>query len=137
MPTDTTLSYKYPFWWNAQFVIGASDDGGVWIRTKDAEPNFKMLRVKKEQDGFALTYGFEANAPLVSKTLEATWYLDCYEESWKIPVDIHRAWLEQAFDLTLLEMNSHFPQWETTSTSCWSCGACAKTGLSRITRLGR
>lgn len=111
MPADTTLSYKYPFWWNAQFVIGANDGGGVWICTKDAEPNFKMLRVKKEEDGFVLTYGFEANAPLVSKTLEATWYLDCYKGSWKIPVDIHRAWLEQTFGLTPLGMNTHFPKW--------------------------
>ncbi|NUM73250.1 hypothetical protein HUU40_02700 [candidate division KSB1 bacterium] len=111
MPAGTTLSYKYPFWWNAQFVIGASAGGGMWIRTKDAGPNFKMLRVKKEHDGFALTYGFEANAPLVSKTLEATWCLDGYEGSWKTPVDIHRAWLEQAFDLTPLEENACFPRW--------------------------
>ncbi len=111
MPTDTTLSYKYPFWWNAQFVLGANKDGGFWMHTKDAAPNFKMLRVRKEQEGFALTYGFEANAPLVSGTLEATWYLDCYEGSWKTPVDIHRAWLEQAFELTALEQNSHFPEW--------------------------
>ncbi len=111
MPIDTTLSYKYPFWWNAQFVIGANKDDGFWIHTKDAGPNFKMLRVRKEQNGFALTYGFEANAPLVSKILEATWYLDCYAGSWKIPVDIHRAWLEPAFDLTPLGQNPHFPQW--------------------------
>lgn len=111
MPTGTTLSYKYPFWWNAQFVIGRKGKGGMWIRTKDPEPKFKMLRVRKEKDGFALTYGFEADAPLRSRTLGAEWYLDCYKGSWRTPVEIHRRWIEQAFDLVPLQENPYFPRW--------------------------
>jgi hypothetical protein len=111
MPTDTTISYKYPFWWNAQFVIGAAGRGGFWLRSKETEPRLKMLRVKKETTGFTLTYGFEAQAPLGAKSLDATWYLDAYEKSWKEPVDIHRAWLEDAFSLLPLSENPHWPAW--------------------------
>ncbi|MRR13347.1 hypothetical protein EG835_13035, partial [bacterium] len=28
MPPETALTYKYPFWWNAQFVIGVGGRGG-------------------------------------------------------------------------------------------------------------
>ncbi len=111
MPIGTTVSYKYPFWWNAQFAIGRRGTGGMWVHTKDAEPKFKMLRIRRESDGFALTYGFEANAPLESKTLTAEWYLDCYKGSWRTPVDIHRRWIEQAFGLVPLQLNPHFPKW--------------------------
>jgi hypothetical protein len=111
MPVDTMVSYKYPFWWNAQFVVGEEGPGGFWLRTKETEPRLKMLRVKRESGGFALTYGFEASAPLASRTLDATWYLDGYERSWREPVDIHRAWLQEAFDLHPLSANPRMPPW--------------------------
>jgi hypothetical protein len=111
MPTDTTISYKYPFWWNAQFAIGASKRGGFWIRSKETEPRLKMLRVKNESAGFAITYGFEAMAPLGAKTLDAVWYLDGYAGSWEEPVDTHRAWLEEAFSLLPLAKNPRWPLW--------------------------
>jgi hypothetical protein len=111
MPADTTISYKYPFWWNAQFVLGASGSEGFWIRSKETEPRLKMLRVKNESTGFAITYGFEAMAPLGARTLDATWYLDSYAGSWKEPVNIHRAWLEEAFSVLPLAQNPHWPAW--------------------------
>ncbi|UCE07333.1 MAG: hypothetical protein JSW07_04685, partial [bacterium] len=67
MPDETTLSYKYPFWWNAQFVIGKTVNGGLWLFSRDEKPNLKLLRVGKDQDGFSLTYGNEASAPLINK----------------------------------------------------------------------
>jgi len=111
MPAETQLSYKYPFWWNAQFVIGAMKQGGIWIRSKDAEPNFKMLRVRRESEGFALTYGFEANAPLKKKHFEAEWFVDAYDGDWRNPVDVHRQWMEQAFQLTPLHSHAYYPNW--------------------------
>jgi hypothetical protein len=111
MPLETTVSYKYPFWWNAQFVLGRTKDGGCIVRTKDRGPDLKMLRVRREAEGFALTYGFEAPGPLRSKMLAAEWFIDCYSGSWKQPVDRHRAWMERAFDLQTLEMNSSYPEW--------------------------
>lgn len=116
MPEDAQLSYKYPFWWSAQFAIGvtAPDQGGIWLHTRDREPVFKVLRVHKleeQADLFALGIGVEANAPLESRTLTAEWYLDAFDGSWKTPVDRHRQWLETAFDLVPYQEHPHFPAW--------------------------
>jgi hypothetical protein len=111
MPAGTTLTYKYPFWWNAQFLIGEGEGGGVWFRTKDADSRFKLVRIKKSPAGFDLSYGFEASGPLGATTLSATWYLDCYRGSWKTPVDIHRGWMEPAFGLSGLDVHPSLPPW--------------------------
>lgn len=115
MPADTQVTYKYPFWWNAQFGIGEMEGGGgVWLRTTDVEPGFKLLRVSKVHDGrdfFSLGLGFEADAPLDSGALEATWYLDGFAESWREPVETHRAWLESAFELVPFSAHPHYPAW--------------------------
>lgn len=112
MTPETTLSYKYPFWWNAQFVIGAIGDDGIWFRMKDPEPDMKLLRVSKgKKKEFILTLGFEARAPLSSTNIEAEWYLDSFEDSWKYAVDAHREWLEEAFSLIPFNEHPHFPSW--------------------------
>jgi hypothetical protein len=111
MPIGTMLSYKYPFWWNAQFVIGQTERGGLWFRTKDVDPHFKLVRIKRSTRGFDFSYGFEADAPLTSTTLKATWYLDCYKGSWKVPVDIHRRWLEESFGAVAFDRRPGVPDW--------------------------
>lgn len=111
MPAGTTLSYKYPFWWNAQFLIGEAAGGGIWFRTMDVEPRFKLVRVKRTGRGFDLSYGFEARGTLRETTLSATWYLDCYRGSWKVPVDLHRVWLEAAFGISDLATHPRLPEW--------------------------
>lgn len=111
MPPDTTLTYKYPFWLNAQFVLGMTSGGGVWLRSKDQRPVFKFIRVRRTQDRFTLAYGIEADGPLTSKALSATWYLDCFRGSWKVPADLHRTWMEEAFQPDLLDQNRLLPKW--------------------------
>lgn len=111
MPVETMLSYKYPFWWNAQFAIGKTAIGGLWLFSRDEKPNLKLLRVGKDQNGFSLTYSYEAPAPLINKKLAAEWYLDSFSGSWQSPVDSHRSWLELAFDLQPLEQKSCNPTW--------------------------
>lgn len=111
MTPDVTLSYKYPFWWNAQFVIGENGGDGVWLHTKDAGPDLKLLRVRKTEKDFQLFLGFENAAPLNSKVLKAEWFLDSYSETWKNVVKIHQQWLENSFDLKRLEDNQHSPDW--------------------------
>ena len=45
MPIGNTLSYKYPFWWNSQFVIGKTKKGGLIFRSEDESNDLKLLRV--------------------------------------------------------------------------------------------
>ncbi|MBN1893710.1 hypothetical protein JW906_04420 [bacterium] len=111
MPPETVLSYKYPFWWNAQFVIGERGSGGVWFRCMDEGPGLKLLRIGKENGGCSVTLGFETDAPLAVKPLEAVWFMDGYGGDWKNPVDSHRRWMEKAFGPAPLEENSFFPSW--------------------------
>lgn len=110
-PHGTLLSYKYPFWWNAQFVLGRIENGGMIIRSEDEKPELKLLRVFKEKETFEITYGFEVPAPLDKTTFEAEWYIDFYDGDWKNGVDIHREWLEKAFQLKPYENHSSFPDW--------------------------
>jgi len=110
-PVGSLLSYKYPFWWNAQFVLGLTDENGIIIRSKDEKPELKLLRVLKEQESFEITYGFEVPAPLNKKSFKAEWYLDFYEGDWKNGVDIHRDWLEKAFQLKPFQQHTNFPEW--------------------------
>lgn len=114
MPAGEQLSFKYPFWWNAQFVLGrATDfDGGLWLRTTDRRPTFKMLRVRKGGGiGFDLTIGIEADAPLQAGPIEGEWYIDSYRGSWEQPVDLHREWMENTFGLLPYAEHPHFPKW--------------------------
>ncbi len=111
MPAGATVSYKYPFWWSAQFVIGQTGKGAILLGSRDPGPDLKMLRVTKANDGFALTLGFEASGPLRSKSLKADWHLECFQGSWKTAVDRHRDWMEKAFHLQPLSGNLFFPEW--------------------------
>jgi hypothetical protein len=111
MPPDTSLTYKYPFWLNAQFVLGMTRGGGMWFRCKDERPVFKFVRVRRKGETFTLAYGIEADGPLNSRTLEATWYIDCFKGSWKVPTDIYRTWMEKTFRAVRLGPHSGLPAW--------------------------
>lgn len=107
----TILSYKYPFWWNAQFVIGRLKKGGIILRTEDKKSDLKLLRVGKENGKFSFTIGFEAKAPVKNKSMKCEWLLEYYEGDWKNGVDIHRDWMEKAFKLVPLNKHKYFPAW--------------------------
>ncbi|KAB2838766.1 MAG: hypothetical protein F9K45_10900, partial [Melioribacteraceae bacterium] len=111
MPPGSTLSYKYPFWWNAQFAIGELKNGCIILDAKDSAPELKLLRVSKDEKGFGLTYGAEAPAPLSSNKFKAEWYFEFVEGDWKNAVDYHRVWLESNFDLKPFKENPLFPEW--------------------------
>jgi hypothetical protein len=71
----------------------------------------KLLRVRRQADGFSLGLGFEANGPLRAREIRAEWYLDTFRGSWKVPAEIHRKWMEQTFSLVPLETNPSMPPW--------------------------
>jgi hypothetical protein len=111
MPEGSSLSYKYPFWWNAQFVVGTKKNGGLILRTEDEKSDLKLLRVGKENGKFFLVLGFESKAPLHKKESNAAWYLDAFNGSWKNAVDLHRTWMEKTFNLVDYKKHKHFPVW--------------------------
>jgi len=110
MPAETVLSYKYPFWWNAQFVIGTVQESGLWLSSQDESADLKLLRVGRHADGFAWSYGFETPAPFANE-MAVDWWLDGFSGGWQIPVERHRQWMEQAFNLKPLAQKNNFPAW--------------------------
>jgi len=115
MPAGTQVSYKYPFWWQAQFALGelGGGDGGVWLRTMEAQPRFKLLRVQRAEaaDRFSIGLGFENDAPITSRTIDATFYLDGYAGDWRGPVEAYRRWMEGALGLVPYAEHPRFPAW--------------------------
>ena len=117
MPPETQVTYKYPFWWNAQFALGqlgADGDGGVWLRTEDVAPHFKLLRVHKVEeqvDRFALGLGFEADAPVERNVLERAFRFDGYAGSWREPAEAYRRWMADSLGLGPYRDHPHFPAW--------------------------
>jgi hypothetical protein len=83
IPNGTVLSYKYPFWWSAQFALGMKNSDGLIFRTEDSGTDLKLLRVGKEKGKFSITFGFEAKAPLQKKELKAEMFIDSFVGGWK------------------------------------------------------
>jgi hypothetical protein len=111
IPNGTILSYKYPFWWSAQFVLGMKNSSGLIFRTEDSGTDLKLLRIGKEKEKFSITFGFETKAPLQRKELKAEMFIDSFEGGWKNGVEIHRNWMEKTFDLISYKKHSNFPSW--------------------------
>lgn len=111
MPNGKTLSYKYPFWWNSQFVIGKTKNGGLIFRSEDKSNDLKLLRVGNTKKNFEITFGHEAAAPLNSNKLEYEFYIEPFEGDWKNGVDIHKNWMKENFNLVEYKNHSHFPSW--------------------------
>jgi hypothetical protein len=111
MPAGTQLSYKYPFWLNAQFVIGEDQSGGFIIRSQDQSTDMKLVRIKRDKLSWKVTYGFEVNGRSDLKSLTADWYLDVYSGSWTQAVEIHREWLENSFPVVNKIDHPHRPHW--------------------------
>jgi len=111
MPEQTTLSYKYPFWLNAQFVIGVKDNGGIWIYSQDASTNLKLARIRRENDQFTISYGFEASAKKRSNTFETEWFLEGFSGDWRKPVKSYRRWMQKTFKVKPVHKKQNYPIW--------------------------
>lgn len=111
LPEGITVNYKYPFWWNAQFLLGEMEGGCLMLSPKDPNPELKVARVSHEDKRFSLGYGVEMKAPLNSKRIKAEWHLEFIEGDWKKAVDHHRKWLEENFNLVEYKKHPHFPKW--------------------------
>lgn len=111
MPEGNVLSYKYPFWWNAQFVEGMIGNRGLLMNSLDEKPDLKLLRIGRENNSFSLTYGFEASAPLTSNTLDAEFNICGFEGNWRKGVELYRTWMEKTFQPVRYSDHQGFPSW--------------------------
>ncbi|HEY6906406.1 MAG TPA: DUF6259 domain-containing protein, partial [Ignavibacteriaceae bacterium] len=111
MPEGTVMSFKYPFWWNAQFVFGMNELSGLMVNANDANPELRLFRVAKENNRFSLSYGAEAKAPLESRTLEAEISLSGFNGGWEKGVDLYRRWMEKSFNPVNFRDHYGFPAW--------------------------
>ena len=111
MPDGESLAYKYPFWWNAQFIVGSQQEGGLWLHNRDNSPDQKILRIKRNNGSFTVTWGTEAPAPCENHELEMEWFLDGYSGDWQNPVESFRTWLETAYNLSKLVPSPRYPKW--------------------------
>jgi hypothetical protein len=113
MPAGAAVAFKYPFWWNAQFVIGrAPGGGGLMLHVRETDTRFKVLRVARSADGrFDWTLGIEAKGPLDSHTLRGEWLLSPFDGSWETAADAYREWMEGAFGPRRWDEAGRAPSW--------------------------
>ena len=111
MPDQTTLSYKYPFWLNAQFVIGIKGNRGLIIYSHDPSSNLKLARVRRENDSFTISYGFEPPAKKRLTSFETEWFIEEFTGDWQKPVAEYRNWMAKTFKIKPLPQKQNFPNW--------------------------
>ncbi len=111
MQEQTTISYKYPFWLNAQFVIGQKGYDGIMIHSRDESTDLKVVRIRRENCRFTLTYGFETPARRKCTQFSTEWFLEGFIDDWRNPVKDYKSWMIKTFGLTPLNKHQAFPDW--------------------------
>ena len=96
--------------WKAQLAIIESAHGGFYVRSIDETFQFKGLEYRSDAEsfGFALRTYNQAPWEGLTSAKSVTWRLNTYAGDWCVPAQIHRNWMEQAFDPWRL---SDVPAW--------------------------
>ena len=105
--------YPYPAsgaGWEAQLAIVQGGRGGFYIRNGDNTFQFKWFIYDRADDGVALNFGTQNQAPFDShRTGESRlWRFNTYVGDWRVPAWKYRDWMEHAFDGRHL---SDVPEW--------------------------
>ena len=104
-------NFRYPSYsWEAQLAIIEAERGGFYIRGTDKTFQFKELNYQSDADSFGLGFQTHNHAPwdTLTSAKSVTWRLNTYAGDWCIPAQIHRDWMEEAFDPWKL---SDMPTW--------------------------
>ena len=96
--------------WEAQLAIVEAEGGGFYVRATDTTFQFKNLFYQSYADKFGLRFRTQNQAPWDTLTTakSVTWRLNTYTGDWCVPAQIHRDWMEEAFDPWRL---SEVPAW--------------------------
>ena len=93
-------NYFYPSSsWEAQLAILQGERGGFFVRNTDNTLQFKWFYYDRLDNGVALTFGTDNQAPFDSHTTGQSrlWRFNTYAGNWRVPARIYRDWMEQAF----------------------------------------
>ena len=105
-----TRSYYYPRLWEAQLAIVQGKRGGFFVRGTDKTFRFKQFNFEKDGETMALSFETHNQAPWDSLTRveSVRWRFNTYAGDYRIPAQIYRHWMEEAFEPWRL---SEVPSW--------------------------
>ena len=102
--------YTYPELWEAQLAIVQGEQGGFFVRGTDQ--TFQAKRFNCEKNSEELTLGFQTHNQAPWDTLNTAqsvvWRFNTYAGDYRVPAQIYRDWMEQAFEPWRL---SDVPSW--------------------------
>ena len=86
--------------WEAQLAIIEAEHGGFYLRSTDTTFKFKNLNYKSDANSFGLRFQTYNQAPwdTLTSAKSITWRLNTYAGDWCVPAQIHRDWMEEAFE---------------------------------------
>ncbi len=104
-------NFRYPsYHWEAQLAIIEAERGGFYVRGTDPTFQHKNLNYQSDSVSFGLSFQTQNQAPwdTLTSAKSVTWRLNTYADDWCVPAQIHRDWMEQAFNPWKL---SDVPAW--------------------------
>ena len=105
------IGHNYPSTnWEAQLAIAQGERGGFYVRNTDNTFQYKWFRYSKVEDVANLDFGTYNQAPFNthSRGKSDLWRFNTYAGGWRVPAQIYRDWMEQAFTPRRL---SDMPAW--------------------------
>jgi hypothetical protein len=93
--------WDWPLYWEAGLAILQSNKGGFWIHTEDNHYRYKALHVGSGAQKNHLGFDTQAYGP-IDDNLSAgglVWRINVFEGDWKVPAELYRDWLWDAYNL--------------------------------------
>jgi len=97
--------WDWPLYWEAGLAILQSNKGGFWIHTQDNRYRYKALHVGSGAQKNHLGFDTQAYGP-IDDNLSAgglVWSINVFEGDWKVPAELYRRWLWDAYNLQAVE----------------------------------
>jgi len=93
--------WGWPLYWEAGLAILQSNKGGLWVHTRDDRYRYKALKVGSRAQKNHLGFDTQAYGP-IDNNLSAgglIWRINVFEGDWKVPAELYRVWLWDAYNL--------------------------------------
>jgi hypothetical protein len=93
--------WDWPLYWEAGLAILQSKKGGFWIHSQDNRYRYKALHVGSGAQKNHLGFDTQAYGP-IDDNLSAgglVWRINVFEGDWKVPAELYRGWLWDAYNL--------------------------------------